>query len=237
MGVSNLTVGDMIVILDHYTSDHYINLFQSKPELSGIITALHETKEILIESRDVLDSLSPEETKEIKKQIRIVDKAHDRFYRALWYLLIALEHRGGDEGVKAKMLRMTLFPFGLGIVKKRHSEEAGEAFRLEKQIEDSEIRASLEAIIVGEETALQWAEDVVVKGKEINTLLSSLPKPDSVEERPGNKQVRARRAFFKFIKALEATSNLAFSSGSAESKKSIADIMYPLEQQIAKVDK
>lgn len=236
MGMRDLNIGDIVRICNLYSNEKYTAIFQQNPILNGIIPFLQETKEAAIDSRDMTSHQDPVDEKVIRGEIGDEDKVHDKKYRALWYLLIACEHYfDGSKALQIKKIRKMLFPYGLSIVTKSWSIEAGEAYRLEKQLEEPGINSLLKSLKINDTTALQFGLEVVESGKKIDELLSMLPEYSS--QKTENKISDAKAKFAKLIKAIKSVADIAYPKDLPDSEKNKEILMTPYQDRLDAVSK
>jgi len=196
MSMNRLTVGEMIYNLEFLLNDKRASkIINNVPMLKLMLGNLKKSLETLENSRGKPgELLSPEQESAIRKEIQKFDHEHDQGYRLLHGLLSLTEQHSTDEKDKEQSREVidALMPYGLRITRMKYIDEVGEAKRLEKQLQSTELKSFLESIEIGiggkKTDALKQAERIVkaaenmqeqllkLEGGESNTLLSDARK-------------------------------------------------------------
>lgn len=236
MSIVKLSSPSMILILEYMLSGAPLKLLKSNDLTTPMISRLQTVLDALRSSRELSSTpLTPEKEKEIRKILRVLDQIHDNRYRSLSLLLQLAENAVTDEDYKSRIssVEEELFPFGLSIVRMKWVDEAGEAQRLGKQLEDKDVQALLSGIKLttkeGELTALEIAKEIVTTGQKMSDKLLELV---SLDETGGfTLETKARRRFSKVYTRLVDIAQFEWE----EQPKNIEVITKAFKEQVAQI--
>tara|TARA_B100000609_G_C17221129_1_gene440121 strand:+ start:6326 stop:7126 length:801 start_codon:yes stop_codon:yes gene_type:complete len=236
MSIVKLSSPSMILILEYMLSGESLKLLKSNDLLTPMIVRLQKVLDNLRASRELLSTpLTPEKEKAIRKILRTLDLIHDNRYRSLSLLLELAENAVTGEEYKLQITSLIedLFPFGLSIIGMKWVDEAGEAQRLGKQLEDQNVQSLLSGIKFttkeGEHTALELAKEIVTTGQKMSKQLVALV---SLDETGGfTLETQARRQFTKMYRHVNNLAQLEWE----EQPKNIKIITKAFREQMAQL--
>jgi len=235
-----MKIAEMIMVCNYFLKNCR-PILESHPLLLPLPPYIEEVLQELEKSRSSLPSLDPEKEKEIRNRLDELDDLHDTFNNALYSFLGALatkfRHTDPQKSQKIINLRQILFPMKLQVNTLTWFAEAGESSRLHEQLLDESIQQQLSAMTVYDQTALDWAEDIVKIGAEMQELLLQLypeapPTDDNDEDEDAvPSQLAARRRFYQMIRLLRESADVALANQTQQQKTLWASLNQFLEQE------
>lgn len=234
MTINELKLSGMLMVCDYFRND-VKDIFETTPLLSAFATQVREVYMDLLFYRQNVPS---NQVDNLRMSLRKLDDTHDTFNRAAFYLLEAAIQKSTDDKQKSDYtwLQNTLFPLGLRVNRLSLVAEVGECLRLESQLEEEDIKQTLQTIQINlgskTQTALDWMQDIVDIGRQMSTTWRASANLDAQSSPPakgkkGKKisdkpidipepqlplaisEREARNNFFELIRALRTTTTLA----------------------------
>ncbi|HAA55152.1 MAG TPA: hypothetical protein DCE42_10365 [Myxococcales bacterium] len=222
----------MIYVIEYLLENKEARQIMDKnPMLAILIPHLRQARDLLANTRDTPQIiLSPGQEMAIRQNLRKYDDEHDQANRIFEGLLALASRSTNDENVRAKAdgVKASLLPYGLNVTRMKYVDEAGEASRLAKQIEDKEVADYLKSIEFKAHginyNALEQANKIVKLGKEMHGCLLKLENKEAATSSPQT----ARNTFFRVIKQLKHSAEFSLS----DQPKALEVLLSVLEESI-----
>jgi hypothetical protein len=132
-----------------------------------------------------------------------IDAEHDRLLRGTFALLEALETLAGDDGAPYAVARERLFPGGLSMAQRSYAEEAGEAQRAFRRLDDTDVALLRDTPLRGGRTAFDLVEAWVRAGaalEDVEKRRLQLEEPEAVGV---VRSIDLRNRWIRAVRALE----------------------------------
>lgn len=210
--MQHLSISAMLLVCSYLLKEGR-KILESKPLLKVFIPQLEELRELLAKSSIDNAPLSEEQKKTLRGQLGELDKRHDGTQWVLFHLLMILMRwqTNKKEVEKLETLQTALYPNNLKINLMSYTDEAGEAIRVARSIDQDKEKKDLLTsfgFFYGNQkvTGLQLLNQLANVGTEMEKALVTLHTKTSG---PSSERV-ARLRFFKVMRALSNSAALAF---------------------------
>ncbi len=231
MGARRMSTRTMISICKYKLSPKVQPLFGKYDLMRPLEKVTQDVLGLLVDSL-VLDN--NERMERIRSTLNNLDDRHDADNRALFGLLDSLIEKSDDADRQAELavIRDEVFPMGLKVNNLSWQDETASCLRLESLLQKKpSLRSALDKIslVDGASTqprsALDWANDIVVIGKDMEKLLQEYAALTAQEKAPASgtsgqsssaKESKARNRFFHLIRMLRENATMAFEDNPAD---------------------
>ncbi|TNE45472.1 MAG: hypothetical protein EP343_26520 [Deltaproteobacteria bacterium] len=225
MGARRMSTRTMISICKYKLSPKVQPLFGKYDLMSPLEKVTQDVLGLLVDSL-VLDN--NERMERIRATLNNLDDRHDADNRALFGLLDSLIEKSDDADRQTELavIRDEVFPIGLKVNNLSWQDETASCLRLESLLQKKQsLRSALDKISLVDgasmqpRSALDWANDIVATGKDMEKLLQEYAALTAQEKAPAAgttgqstsaKESKARNRFFHLIRMLRENASMAF---------------------------